>query len=286
MNPFLREHTRPLIGATLLHVAVGAAVLAGAWLSVAPKLVQPAAIEAYLAPAPRPHGGAVPPAAPPEPTPVVAEPAPPEPAPRVDSAAAERDRVAADAAHQADARRLAQQAEIRTEAARRQAVALETRHKAADARRIANEQALARKKAAKLEAQQRTAAAEVKRRTELDSRARAQRESDLSRQLAEEQHRMGAENAGLQNRYAADIRARIERAWNRPPSARAGLKCSVTVTQVPGGTVTDVRIDKCNGDSAVIESIKLAVFRASPLPAPPDPSLFARTLQLEFSPDE
>ena len=53
MNPFLREHVRPLIGSALLHVAVAVGAIAAAWYSVAPKVVQPAAIEAYLAPSPR-----------------------------------------------------------------------------------------------------------------------------------------------------------------------------------------------------------------------------------------
>ena len=57
MNAFLREHARPLIGSALLHVAVAAAVIAAALVSVAPRFVQPPAIEAYLAPAPRAHVG-------------------------------------------------------------------------------------------------------------------------------------------------------------------------------------------------------------------------------------
>lgn len=83
----------------------------------------------------------------------------------------------------------------------------------------------------------------------------------------------------------ADLRARIERAWNRPASARPGIRCLVDVQQVPGGTVTDVSVGECNGDAAVVESIKIAVYKASPLPAPPDPTLFERRLRLVFSPD-
>ena len=120
---------------------------------------------------------------------------------------------------------------------------------------------------------------------EQDAAQRAAREADLVRQLGAEQHRLGAESAGLLGRYVAELQARIERAWNRPPTARAGLRCVVSVTQVPGGTVTDVRIGECNADAAVKQSIVLAVYRASPLPAPPDPSLFERNLTLVFAPD-
>jgi colicin import membrane protein len=45
-----------------------------------------------------------------------------------------------------------------------------------------------------------------------------------------------------------------------------------------------VSIGDCNGDEAVRESIEAAVYRASPLPPPPDPSLFERQLVIEFKP--
>ncbi len=59
----------------------------------------------------------------------------------------------------------------------------------------------------------------------------------------------------------------------------------VYVTQVPGGEVTQVRIEQCNGDQAVRESIEEAVHRASPLPPPPDPALFDRNLRIDFKPN-
>jgi colicin import membrane protein len=57
------------------------------------------------------------------------------------------------------------------------------------------------------------------------------------------------------------------------------------VTQVPGGTVTKVTIKQCNGDQAVRDSIEAAVYRASPLPPPPDPAMFDPVLRLTFKPD-
>jgi colicin import membrane protein len=49
--------------------------------------------------------------------------------------------------------------------------------------------------------------------------------------------------------------------------------------------VTEVSVGKCTGDQAVRESIEVAVYRASPLPAPPDPALFDRHLIINFAPD-
>ena len=79
---------------------------------------------------------------------------------------------------------------------------------------------------------------------------------------------------------------RIQNAWIKPPSARVGVDCLVEVTQVPGGEVTSAKVTQCNGDAAVRQSIENAVYRASPLPDPPDPALFQRNFAFRFKPDE
>jgi colicin import membrane protein len=291
MNAFMREHARPLVGSVLLHALLASVAVGIAWFSVAPKIVQPPAMQAYLVPATRSRAGAVVqplPASPPAPAPApeavperVATPAPEKPkAP--DPAVLVRERRAAEVAATAEARRVAAALEARTEAAKRKATERDAKRKAA----VEAKQAADQKRKAQVEEQRLHAAAvEEKRRIDAEARSRAQREADLARQLADEQTRLGAQNAGLQARYVADIRARIERAWLRPPTARPGIRCTVDVSQVPGGTVTDVRVGDCNGDAAVVESIKNAVFRASPLPVPADPSLFERKLHLVFNPD-
>ncbi|HKE44310.1 MAG TPA: cell envelope integrity protein TolA, partial [Steroidobacteraceae bacterium] len=118
------------------------------------------------------------------------------------------------------------------------------------------------------------------------AKQRKDSEAELKRRLAEEERRNAAENSGQLAQYVAQIQARIQRAWIRPPSARAGLTCIVNVTQVPGGQVVGVKVGECNGDEAVRQSIEDAVIRASPLPEPPDPSLFERNLRLEFKPGD
>ena len=111
-------------------------------------------------------------------------------------------------------------------------------------------------------------------------------EAELKKRLAEEERRNAAEDSGQLAEYIAQIQARIQRAWIRPPSAREGLRCIVNVTQVPGGEVVDVKIGECNGDDVVRQSIEAAVYRASPLPEPSDPTLFERDLRLEFKPGD
>ena len=118
-----------------------------------------------------------------------------------------------------------------------------------------------------------------------EQRQRAEMEAELQRVLAVEDERRRAEESGLLDQYIRLIVNRIEQNWIRPASARPGLECEVRVTQIPSGDIVDVRIGRCNGDDAVIRSIEAAVLRSSPLPRPPIPSLFERSLDVIFTPD-
>ena len=173
------------------------------------------------------------------------------------------------------------------------AVAAERRARDERAREVAQQQretaakAAAAKAAAAKEAAARDAAAkEAAARAAADARVRAEREADLRRQLAAEENAQRARASGAGAAWAAAIQARIQRAWIRPDSARAGLDCTVNVTQVPGGEVVGVKINGCNGDETVRQSIEAAVYRASPLPEPPDSALFERHIEVRFKPND
>lgn len=194
------------------------------------------------------------------------------------------------------------------EAERRQKVEAEQaarREKTEEAERARREQQVRAAEAAKRETQaaaaKRRAEDEARRKAETAARERAQaeqrqaaqqakeraaREADLKARIAEEERRTAAVAGGMKSQYVGLIQERVERNWIRPPSARAGLKCTVNVAQVPGGEVVSVRLGACNGDEAVKQSIVNAVFKSSPLPPPPDPTLFERNLVLEFVPVE
>jgi colicin import membrane protein len=145
--------------------------------------------------------------------------------------------------------------------------------KAAEAKKRAEEQRVAEQKRA--EAAQR----------EAEARNRAESEAELRNSLAAEEHANQLRSSGALASWSAQITARIQRAWLRPPSARTGIECVLHITQAPGGAVVSARIESCNGDQAVRESIEAAAYRASPLPPPPDPSLFERDLEVTFRPD-
>ncbi len=148
-----------------------------------------------------------------------------------------------------------------------------------------------RKKRDEAERERREKEAERKR---LEDIQRQQQENERLRKEAElaaaqqrrdteidaEEKRLAAMNAGLQERYALSIRNHIYRIWSPPASARFGSECEVIVRQVPGGEVVGVTILSCDGDEALRRSIEAAVKSSSPLPPPPDPSVFDRNLRL------
>jgi colicin import membrane protein len=145
--------------------------------------------------------------------------------------------------------------------------------KAAEAKKRAEEQRVAEQKRA--ETAQR----------EADAKARAESEAELRNSLAAEEHANQLRSSGAMVSWVSQITARIQHAWLRPPSATSGIQCVLHITQAPGGAVISAKIESCNGDQAVRESIEAAAYRASPLPPPPDPSLFERDLEVTFRPD-
>jgi colicin import membrane protein len=297
MPGFVREHLRPLAGSAGLHLALLAALAGTAlnWTSKQPPVQL--AIEGVVVDArdlPKSLSGTRPspkPVVKPQPAPApVVEPPPPEPAPvpEEDMQAKQKEAEAARSRTETEAKA---KAKARAEAEQQQAVEREAREKA-QAQQKKQAEADAKRKAAEEAEQKKAAEAEAKRKKEEDARAaheakvRSDREADLKRQLAAEEEGAAVARSGVVDEYRSMLAQAIERNWIRPPSARAGLECTLFVTQATGGTVVDVKLGACNGDQAVRESIVNAVYRASPLPAPRDPRAFERKLEIVFKPTE
>jgi colicin import membrane protein len=260
----------------LLHGALLAALVYG-WLmfrqpprpaptlAIEATVVDARAVRGALRPPPQP----APPAAP-APTEQPQEPVgPPQPTPE-ERARREQQRQQAEAAA-AEERRAAEQKAAEQQAA--QAKQAEEQRKAAEEQRKAEERAAAQKRAAE------------ERQKQADAQESSERQADLQRSLAAEERAKVARSGAALASWESQIAAKITRAWLRPPTARPGIQCVLNVTQVPGGEVTQVSIGECNGDQAVRESIEAAVYRASPLPPPPDPALFDRNLKINFKPE-
>jgi len=125
-----------------------------------------------------------------------------------------------------------------------------------------------------------------KKRADQEARLRQEREADLRARLADEETRTSAGFQGLKASYVRAIQLHVEQRWFEPPGIAQGLSCTIYVMQIPGGEVVGMRFGSCNGGAAVRQSIETAVRNASPLPAPPEPALFEREVELVFTPKE
>jgi len=234
-------------------------------------------------PAPTPPPPPAPPPPQPQPPPPVEDTGPPEPTPEELAQRAQKEKEQQEAKEKSEQEAQQKADELAAEQKRQAEEQKRQAQEKAEAERKAKEEALKKAAEAKAAAQKKL---EDDKRKAQEAQQLAQSEADLKRSLAAEEHANAVRSSGALASWEAQLKARIERAWLRPPSARAGIVCELDVTQVPGGEVTNVKLGSCNGDQAVRDSIVAAVYRASPLPPPPDPSLFERELQITFSPTD
>jgi hypothetical protein len=113
----------------------------------------------------------------------------------------------------------------------------------------------------------------------------AQSDDEVEEQAAANETRVNdTGRAQMFGRYVGQINARIQRAWIRPrtPIAAGPFACRVRIVQDESGGVREIEVKQCNGDIPWQMSLVRAIQSASPLPAPPDPSVFARTLTLDL----
>jgi TonB C terminal len=89
----------------------------------------------------------------------------------------------------------------------------------------------------------------------------------------------------MYGRYLGQIEARVGRAWRRPrtPIGAPTFSCRTQIKQDKRGSVLEVMLVQCNGDSRWQDSLVKAIDAASPLPAPPDPAVFTSLITMAFS---
>jgi colicin import membrane protein len=258
----------PVTFAVILHVLLFGSLVVVIDFGGAPDIAMPLAINATLV---TENAVVIPPKV--EDPPKVVEPPPkPEPDTR------EQERLAAE--------QQKRESDARVERERLQKI---ERDKAeAERQRVAD--AEKRRKEAEVEEERRRVVADEKRLADIESQRieneRLRKEAeDSARQaeLNEETQRVEAMAASAKAAYIFAIQQKITRNWVQPPTAEEGLKCVVKVQQLPGGEVINVSFGSCNGDATIRRSIDAAVFKASPLPAPRDPSVFDRNLELNFN---
>jgi colicin import membrane protein len=191
----------------------------------------------------------------------------------------------------------------KAEVAARQKAEAEKQRKAEEAEKKRQEEAKQKAEAEKKrqEEAKRKAEAEKKRQEEAKRKAEAERkrqeeearkaaEQEMQARLAAEQERMATQRRSAMQRmideYVLYIQEKVQRSWIRPPSSGAELSCTVEVRLIPSGEVIDAQIVRSSGNSAFDRSVEAAVFKASPLPVPPDPEVMEqfRSLRFEFKP--
>jgi colicin import membrane protein len=125
---------------------------------------------------------------------------------------------------------------------------------------------------------------DIQRQREENERRRREEEAAARQaEMAAEERRLSARNSAEMAAYQFAIAQKIRRNWAVPASAGPETRCTVRVTQLPGGEVVSVNIISCNGDAAVQRSVEAAIRRSSPLPEPSNPDLFDRNLTLNLT---
>jgi len=265
------QNVGPVTISVLLHVTLIASLVVVFDFDKTPDIAVPLAINATLV---TENAVVIPPIV--EEPPEVEKPPPPQPKPEPDTA--EQERIAAEKAQR--------ERDAAEEKARLQKI--EDEKAEAERKRIAEEER--KRKEAEEEAERRRVEAEEQRQADIErQRAENERirkeEEDAARQaeLEEESRVVEAMAASAKAAYAHRIKQAISKNWVVPASAEQGLDCVVKIRQTPGGVVQSVDFGRCNGDATVTRSIQAAVQLASPLPAPRDPSVFDRNLELVFN---
>lgn len=195
-----------------------------------------------------------------------------EPPPQVDTQAQER--LAAE--------QLKREQDARDETARLQKIEIEKKAEVEKQRK----EAAAEEERLRIAAEEKRQADVEAQRLENERIRRELEDAERQRALDQESQLLRAREASAKSAYIFAIQQKIKRNWVRPANAEVGLDCSIRVQQTASGVVTKVSFDSCNGDANIRRSIEAAVNKASPLPAPRDPSVFDRDIRLTFRPEE
>ncbi|MFT5083471.1 MAG: colicin import membrane protein [Lentisphaeria bacterium] len=120
-----------------------------------------------------------------------------------------------------------------------------------------------------------------KRQEQVDKQAaekkRLQQEFDMA--LEEEEGLLQEDLYATQAQsYTSKFKQRIESSWSRPPSARTGMTCSLTIQLVPTGRIVSVELAQSSGNSAFDRSAMQAVKKVEIFPEVKDmsPDVFER----------
>ena len=97
-------------------------------------------------------------------------------------------------------------------------------------------------------------------------------------QAASQQAALDSQNnarvAGEVDKYKALIIGAISRQWILPENANSSQSSQFRIRLAPNGAVLDVSLTRSSGDVILDRSAQSAIYKASPLPVPSDPTTF------------
>jgi len=141
--------------------------------------------------------------------------------------------------------------------------------------------------------------AEAKRKIEAEQQKMIKEElakEDAARQLQQDKQNaiklLEADQQAALNRLLADYRDKIQAKIRQyvvvPADIQGNPEAKFKVVLLPGGDVLSATLEKSSGVDAYDKSIERAIYKAQPLPLPPDPALFPnfRELKLQFRPND
>lgn len=142
------------------------------------------------------------------------------------------------------------------------------------------QEALAAKNAAAkaaAEKKQRELAAAQQKQAELAAKQKALQEQLMQEQIASEKQQVekAQQMQGLVDQYRARILTAIANQWLIPDGADPTISCVFTIDLTAAGVVTHAQLIRSSGNSALDRSAETAIYKASPLPVPKDPAVFA-----------
>ena len=122
---------------------------------------------------------------------------------------------------------------------------------------------------------------------------RQQREAERRREDAEKSAAADAARTEFElvQSATAIIQQAVQQVWNRPPSARNGMRAILQIQMLPTGELLDVRITQTSGDPAFDRASENAVYSAAPFTELRDLPINIfnvnfRTLSLIFQPED
>ncbi|MGB0559237.1 MAG: TonB family protein [Pseudohongiellaceae bacterium] len=157
----------------------------------------------------------------------------------------------------------------------------------AELERLQREKELERQQQEREESEKR----ELAEREELERQQEAERNRALEENAAAAQAEAARTEFELVQSATAIIQQAVQQVWNRPPSARNGMRAILQIQMLPTGELLDVRITQTSGDAAFDRASENAVYSAAPFTELRDLPINIfnanfRTLSLIFQPED